>query len=133
VWRLPTRPYRGAHVAPFPIGLPLRAIAAGCPPGGVVLDPFSGAATTGLAALQLGRAYIGIDLNAAFHNEALARLRPYLSDQHREDSGDGGTLRARAARSGAVGGEAAHRAGHVRSSVPVRGGLASAPPPTGGP
>jgi DNA modification methylase len=83
VWRIATRPYRGAHVAPFPIDLPLRAIAAGCPPGGVVLDPFSGAATTGLAALQLGRLYVGVDVRAAFHDEALARLRPYLPDPGR--------------------------------------------------
>ncbi|MEU5554144.1 hypothetical protein ABZ738_30670 [Micromonospora sp. NPDC047793] len=41
MWRIATRPYRGSHVAPFPIDLPLRAIAAGCPPDGVVLDPFS--------------------------------------------------------------------------------------------
>jgi hypothetical protein len=46
VWTLPTRPYRGAHTAPFPFDIPLRAIAAGCPPGGHVLDPFSGAGTT---------------------------------------------------------------------------------------
>lgn len=78
VWRLPTRPYRGAHVAPWPIDLPLRAIAAGCPPAGLVLDPFSGAATTGLAALQLGRRYLGVDVNPAFHDEALIRLSPYL-------------------------------------------------------
>jgi site-specific DNA-methyltransferase (cytosine-N4-specific) len=81
VWRIATRPYRGAHVAPFPIDLPLRAIAAGCPPGGTVLDPFSGAATTGLAALQLGRSYIGVDVSTAFHDEALNRLRPYLPDR----------------------------------------------------
>jgi len=87
VWLIATRPYRGAHVAPFPIDLPLRAIAAGCPPGGTVLDPFSGAATTGLAALQLGRSYVGIDISAAFHDEALARLRPYLPD---EEAGGGG-------------------------------------------
>jgi len=78
VWRIATRPYKGAHVAPFPIDLPLRAIAAGCPPGATVLDPFSGAATTGLAALQLGRSYVGIDICAAFHDEAFARLRPHL-------------------------------------------------------
>jgi site-specific DNA-methyltransferase (cytosine-N4-specific) len=78
VWTIATRPYRGPHVAPFPVDLPLRAIAAGCPPGGVVLDPFSGAATTGLAALRLGRRYIGIDIAAGFHDEALARLEPYL-------------------------------------------------------
>ncbi|MFY1673918.1 DNA-methyltransferase [Plantactinospora sp. WMMB334] len=74
VWRIATRPYRGSHVAPFPIDLPLRAIAAGCPPGGVVLDPFSGAGTTGLAALQLGRRYVGIDISAAFHDEAHQRI-----------------------------------------------------------
>ncbi|MEV6932277.1 site-specific DNA-methyltransferase [Dactylosporangium sp. NPDC051485] len=78
VWHIATRPYRGAHVAPFPLDLPLRAIAAGCPPGGVVLDPFSGAATTGLAALHLGRAYIGVDIATDFHDEALTRLTPYL-------------------------------------------------------
>ncbi len=81
VWRLATRPYRGAHVAPFPVDIPLRAIAAGCPPGGVVLDPFSGAATTGLAAVQLGRSYIGVDVRAEFHDEALVRLRPYLPNR----------------------------------------------------
>ena len=70
VWHIATRPYGGAHVAPFPIDLPLRAIAAGCPPGATVLDPFSGAATTGLAALQLGRSYVGIEISAALHDEA---------------------------------------------------------------
>ncbi|WP_347404728.1 site-specific DNA-methyltransferase [Solwaraspora sp. WMMD1047] len=80
VWRIATRPYRGAHVAPFPIDLPLRAIAAGCPEGGLVLDPFSGAATTGLAALRLGRRYQGIDVSAGVHDEALTRLTPHLPD-----------------------------------------------------
>lgn len=78
VWTIATRPYHGAHVAPFPIDLPLRAIAAGCPAGGTVLDPFSGAGTTGLAALHLGRRYLGIDVNQAFHDEAWQRLHPYL-------------------------------------------------------
>jgi len=87
VWHIATRPYRGAHVAPFPIDLPLRAIAAGCPPGGTVLDPFSGAATTGLAALQLGRSYVGIDISAAFHDEALARLGPHLPEPNRDGGG----------------------------------------------
>lgn len=73
VWRLSTRPLREAHFAAFPIDIPLRCIAAGCPPDGLVLDPFSGAATTGLAALQLGRRYLGIDLNPAY--TALARRR----------------------------------------------------------
>lgn len=74
VWTLPTRPLRAAHFAAFPLDIPLRCVAAGSPDGGVVLDPFSGAATTGLAAQQLGRSYIGIDLRADFHDLALTRL-----------------------------------------------------------
>jgi DNA modification methylase len=87
VWTIATRPYRGAHVAPFPVDLPLRAIAAGCPPGGLVLDPFSGAGTTGLAALVLGRRYIGVDIAARFHDETLTRLSPHLPPS---DGGGGG-------------------------------------------
>jgi site-specific DNA-methyltransferase (cytosine-N4-specific) len=74
VWSMPTRPLRAAHLAAFPIDIPLRCIAASCPPDGIVLDPFSGAGTTGLAAQRLGRRYIGIDLDPEFHDIALRRL-----------------------------------------------------------
>lgn len=63
VWTIPTQPFTEAHFAVFPVEIPRRAIAAGCKPGGVVLDPFSGSGTTGLAAAELGRRYVGIDLN----------------------------------------------------------------------
>lgn len=63
VWTIPTQPFTEAHFAAFPVEIPRRAIAAGCKPGGVVLDPFSGSGTTGLAAAELGRRYVGIDLN----------------------------------------------------------------------
>jgi len=63
VWLIPTRPFNRAHFAAFPVEIPHRAIAAGCRPGGTVLDPFSGSGTTGLAAAQLGHPYIGIDIN----------------------------------------------------------------------
>jgi site-specific DNA-methyltransferase (cytosine-N4-specific) len=85
-WPLATRPYQGAHSAPFPIDIPLRAIAAGCPPGGHVLDPYSGAGTTGLAALRLGRRFSGIDVNPQFHDLALDRVAAHLPGQ----SADGG-------------------------------------------
>ena len=39
-----------------------------------VLDPFSGSGTTGMVALQLGRDYIGIDLNAEYLEMAVRRV-----------------------------------------------------------
>ncbi len=74
VWALPTRPYNGPHFAAYPIDLPLRCIAAGCKPGGTVLDPFTGTGTTGLAALQLGRRFTGIELSPRFARLAAGRL-----------------------------------------------------------
>jgi DNA modification methylase len=47
---------------------------AGCPPGGVVLDPFFGARTTGVVARNTGRNYIGIDLNPDYVRIAGERL-----------------------------------------------------------
>ena len=66
VWTVNVAPYKGAHCAVFPVGLVKDCVLAGCPPQGIVLDPFAGASTTGLAALQNGRRYIGIELNEAF-------------------------------------------------------------------
>jgi DNA modification methylase len=74
VWSIPTRPYQGPHFAAYPIDLPLRCIAAGCKPGGTVLDPFAGSGTTGLAAIQLGRRFTGIDISANFARLAAGRL-----------------------------------------------------------
>jgi site-specific DNA-methyltransferase (cytosine-N4-specific) len=74
VWPINTRPCPEAHFATFPVDLPRRCIAAGCRPGGTVLDPFSGAGTTALAAQQLGRRAIGIDINATYHDIALKRM-----------------------------------------------------------
>lgn len=75
VWTIPVTPgQHQLHPAAFPIDIPLRCIAAGCPPHGSVLDPFSGTGTTGQAAVRLNRPYTGIDLNPAFHRHALTRL-----------------------------------------------------------
>lgn len=66
VWSIPTVPFSGAHFAVFPPALAERCVLAGTKPGGVVLDPFSGSGTTGLAAARHGRRYVGIDLNAEY-------------------------------------------------------------------
>jgi DNA modification methylase len=75
VWSIPTRPYRGPHFAAFPVDIPLHCIQAGCRPGGTVLDPFCGTGTTGIAARHLGRHFTGIELNPAFAELAVGRLR----------------------------------------------------------
>jgi DNA modification methylase len=85
VWSIPTRPYRGPHFAAFPLDLPTRCIKAGCKPGGMVLDPFCGTGTTGIAALALGRQFTGIELNPAFAALAAERLR------HTEEAEPDGT------------------------------------------
>ena len=58
VWLINTVPYKGGHFAAFPPKLAETCIKAGCPKGGVVLDPFFGSGTTGAAAKQLDRHYI---------------------------------------------------------------------------
>lgn len=73
VWHINTVPYKGGHFAAFPPKLAETCILAGCPVGGVVLDPFLGSGTTGLAAKRLDRRYLGIELNTEFC--ALARAR----------------------------------------------------------
>jgi site-specific DNA-methyltransferase (cytosine-N4-specific) len=52
------------HEAPFPIELPRRCLLLASKPGDLVLDPFSGRGTTGYAALQEGRRFLGIELRA---------------------------------------------------------------------
>ena len=77
VWTIASLPAPEAHFATFPIDLPELCLKAGCPEGGTVLDPFSGAGTTGLACLKNGRNYIGIELNAAYIEIAHQRARKY--------------------------------------------------------
>jgi DNA modification methylase len=73
-WDIATTPFRGAHFAVYPESLCERPIRAGCPMGGIVLDPFAGSGTTAVAANRLGRRFIGFELNKDFRTLALARL-----------------------------------------------------------
>lgn len=74
VWRIGVRPFRGPHYAVFPPQLIQTPIKAGCPKGGIVLDPFVGSGTTALVARQLGRSFIGIELNPDYVRLARGRL-----------------------------------------------------------
>lgn len=66
VWKIPTRPYSGAHFAVFPPKLVEPCILAGCPEGGTVLDPFGGSGTTGCVAVQNRRNAVLIELNTEY-------------------------------------------------------------------
>jgi len=66
VWTVQTKPFKGAHFATFPQELIEPCILAGAPVGGIVLDPFMGSGTTAQVAQNLGRQYIGCELNTDY-------------------------------------------------------------------
>jgi DNA modification methylase len=63
VWSIPTVGFSEAHFATYPPDLVKPCILAGCPPGGIVLDPFAGSGTSGAVALELGRKAVMIEMN----------------------------------------------------------------------
>lgn len=74
VWTIATAGYSGDHYATFPEDLILDPIKAGCPPYGVVLDPFMGRGTTGLVAVKNSRYFLGLELNPYDIGKAEERL-----------------------------------------------------------
>lgn len=68
MWTIAARPKltNGIDTAPFPDELVQRCLNIGCPPDGVVLDPFAGGGTTLRVALESGRSATGVDLNPDF-------------------------------------------------------------------
>jgi len=82
VWTVPTRPFPEAHFATFPPELIEPCVLAGCPIGGVVLDPFVGSGTTLLVATRHHRRSIGIELNPEYIKIAERRLKQIQDDCH---------------------------------------------------
>ena len=74
VWQINTTSYRGGHFAAFPPKLAETCILAGCPVGGIVLDPFLGSGTTAAAAKSLSRRYVGIEINPEYCTLAKQRI-----------------------------------------------------------
>lgn len=74
VWTVSTKPYREAHFATFPPDLIEPCVLAGAPVGGMVLDPFGGAGTTGLVAERHGRHSVLTELNPAYAALAAERI-----------------------------------------------------------
>jgi DNA modification methylase len=82
VWTVNTEPTPFAHFATFPQKLIGPMILAGCPVGGIVLDPFLGSGTTALVARAHGRDYMGCDLSPEYVGIAHDRLRLPFDPRH---------------------------------------------------
>jgi DNA modification methylase len=75
---------RNTHPTVKPIELMRWLVRLVAPPGGVVLDPFAGSATTGIAALLEGRQFLGLEREAAYVDIACARLTHWAAIAARE-------------------------------------------------
>ncbi len=74
VWMLPTSAGRDGHGAQFPLSLPGRCIGLTTDVGDLVLDPFVGSGTSGQAAIDLGRRFVGIDVSTTYLKVAEKKL-----------------------------------------------------------
>lgn len=84
VWEIPTPAARektyGKHPTQKPVELLRRIVMASSKPGDLILDPFSGSGTTGVAALQMNRRYIGIELDERYLELSRRRLEAVLQE-----------------------------------------------------
>lgn len=74
VWCIATKPFKGAHFSVFPPDLIEPCILAGCPEGGVVLDPFMGSGTTAMVCENLNRKWLGIELKPEYCSMIRTRI-----------------------------------------------------------
>jgi DNA modification methylase len=94
VWMLPVSSGGDGHGAQFPTALPGRCISISTDPGDLVLDPFVGSGTAGVAALSLGRRFLGVDVS----REYLAIAESKIGELERRLPVDVGTGRRPAKR-----------------------------------
>lgn len=81
VWTVATSPYAEAHFATFPSDLIKPCILAGSKEQDIVFDPFMGAGTTALVALEYNRQFIGTELNPDYVALAENRIANELAQQ----------------------------------------------------
>ena len=74
VWSVNKKPYKGAHFATYPSELIEPCIRAGSVKGDIILDPFMGSGTSACVAKELGRDYIGCELNQEYGKLIKERL-----------------------------------------------------------
>jgi site-specific DNA-methyltransferase (adenine-specific) len=94
LWSVPTpgpkEKLYGRHPTQKPVALLERVVLASTVPGAVVLDPFCGSATTGVAALAHGRTFVGIEEAPEYVALAARRLRAAAAEGQRRATSSGG-------------------------------------------
>ena len=78
IWNIATE-RNNDHPAPFPVMLPRLCILLTTPPRGHVLDPFAGSGTTGMAAMELGHTFTGIEQDVNYVEIANKRIKGWLN------------------------------------------------------
>lgn len=84
IWRAAVSRHPSAHFAMMAPEIARTCVLAGCPLGGVVLDPFAGAGTTGLVAVSEGRRFLGLEQSAEY--AAMARERIAAGERPRRSA-----------------------------------------------
>lgn len=74
IWTMAVAQNKTIHPATFPLELALRHIKSWSNEGDIVLDPFMGSGTTGLAAIDLNRDFIGIEINDEYYGLSKERI-----------------------------------------------------------
>ncbi len=92
VWSITNKPYKGSHFATFPPDLIEPCILAGSRKGDIVLDPFMGSGTTAMVAKQLGRYYIGCELNEDYRELIEKRVTVNKVEQNASHSETNGLI-----------------------------------------
>ncbi|NYT06421.1 MAG: site-specific DNA-methyltransferase, partial [Methanomicrobiales archaeon] len=88
VWSIPApkpdEKKHGKHPTQKPLALLQRIVAASSRPGDLVLDPFTGSSTTGIAACTLNRRFIGIDADEGYLDLSVRRFEGLFADTKRD-------------------------------------------------
>lgn len=75
IWKIAVAQNKTGHPAVFPLEIPLRHIRTWSNEGDIILDSFMGSGTTGIAAVELGRSFVGIEIDEGYYEMAVNRIR----------------------------------------------------------
>lgn len=79
-WDINTKPSKEKHYATYNSELIKKPIIAGCPPNGIIYDPFMGTGSTAESALEYGRLFIGSEMSEKYCEIANERINKYITD-----------------------------------------------------